>query len=95
MAKKASKGQLNKEVRRVLNRYGVDLTYLNFSAGANSLYFGGHLVKIGGADFKISVVNIMTQELLEIGRIRCELENWYIGSDGVHFTGKEEKKHSA
>jgi hypothetical protein len=95
MAKKTSKAQANKEVRRILTRYQVDLAFINFSAGNNSLYFGGYLMKTGGANFKASIVNVMTQELLELGRIRCELENWYIGSDGVHFTGKEEKKHAA
>lgn len=87
---KLSKAQISKEVRRVLARYQVNLTQIYFTAGMHSIHLSGFLVKPNGQDFSPSVVNAMAIELLKIGTIRSELENWYIGSDGVHFTGKAE-----
>lgn len=61
-----------------------------FTAGTHSIHLTGYLVKPNGQDFKTSVVQSMTNELLKIATVRSELENWYIGNDGVHFTGKSE-----
>lgn len=90
---KASKGQISKEVRRVLARYQVDFTYIHFSAGMHSIHLSGYLIKASGHNFQASVVQSLTNELLRIGSIRCELENWYIGAEGVHYTGKEEDEN--
>ena len=96
MAKtKVSKAMISKDVRRVLARYQVDFTYLHFSAGMHSIHISGYLLKASGHNFSASVVQAMTQELLRIGSIRCELDNWYIGAEGVHFTGKEEDEEAS
>ena len=61
-----------------------------FTASTQSIHLTGYLVKPNGQNFKTSVVQSMANELIKIGLIRSELENWYIGNDGVHFTGKTE-----
>lgn len=89
MAKqKLSKAQISKEVRRVLLQYGVNLSDMYFSAGVSSILLTGHLNKTSGRDFTNEEMFQLTQDLLKIGNIRCELENWMIGSDGVHYIGK-------
>lgn len=96
MAKeKASKAQISKEVRRVLARYQVDLTLIHFSAGLHSIHLSGYLMKSSGYDFPVSVVQTLTLELLRIGSIRCELENWHVGNEGVNFIGKAENSNKA
>lgn len=85
---KASKAQISKEVRRVLARYQVDLTRIHFSAGMHSIHLSGYLLKSSGHDFSASVIQGLTAELLRIGNIRCELENWHVGSEGIYYTGK-------
>lgn len=92
---KLSKAQASKEVRRVLARYQVDLTAIRFSASTHSIHLNGYLIKASGYDFQVSVVQTMTSELLRIATIRCELENWNIGSEGVNFIGKAEKSNKA
>ena len=96
MAKaKVSKAQVSKEVRRVLARYQVDLSLIHFSAGMHSIHLSGYLMKASGYDFSASVVQTLTSELLRIGTIRCELENWYVGNEGVHYTGKVDEEDQA
>lgn len=92
---KASKAQISKEVRRLLARYQVDLTQINFSAGLHSIHLSGYLVKSSGYDFPASVVQTLTTELLRIGSIRSELENWYVGTEGVHYTGRSKEDSKA
>lgn len=92
---KVSKAQVSKEVRRILARYQVDLTYIHFSASIHTIHLSGYLIKASGYDFSASVVQTLTNELLKIGAIRCELENWHIGNEGVNFTGKIEKSNKA
>ncbi len=92
---KLSKAQISKEVRRILARYQVNLSLIYFTAGMHSIHLSGYLVKPNGQDFSPSVVNAMAIELLKIGTIRSELENWYIGSDRVHFTGKDQTSEAS
>jgi len=89
--KKLSKAQMTKEVRRILLRHQVHLSKVFFSANLSSIYFSGILVRNDGKEFKHAVVNVMTMELLQLGNIRCELENWIIGNDGVYFVGDDKK----
>lgn len=90
--KKLSKAQLTKEVRRILLRYQVHMSKCFFSANLTSIYLSGTLVRNDGKEFKHTVVNLMTQEILAYASIRCELDNWIIGHDGVYYTGDEDKK---
>jgi len=92
--KKLSKGEITKEVRRILLRYQVHMSKVYFSASLASIYFSGQLVRNDGKEFKHTVVQLITNEVLQFGSIRCELENWVIGNDGVFFTGDDEKKAS-
>lgn len=95
MAKrKLSKAEMTKEVRRILLRHQVHMQRIFFSANMTSIYFSGELLRNDGKEFKHTVVQVMTQELLQLATIRCELDNWVIGSDGVFFTGPDEKKAS-
>lgn len=87
---KASKASISKDVRRILARYQVDLTRIHFSAGMHSIHLSGYLLKTGGQEFPATVVQGITMELLRIGNIRCELDNWHVSAEGIYYTGKED-----
>lgn len=72
--------ELNKEVRRIFVRHGIDTSKIQFSCQSRSLSLTGALFKEGGQEVEIHVVEIVVQELGRLG-IRvggCELENWNI-----------------
>ena len=96
MAKqKLTKAQISKEVRRVLLQYGVSLTHLYFSAGVSSIFMSGDLIKNSGRDFTHEEMFQLTQDLLQIGAIRSEMNNWLIGADGVHYIGNPDEYDAA
>ena len=96
MAKqKLSKAQISKEVRRILLKYQTNLSEVYFNAGVSSIILSGNLVKNSGREFKSEEMFNLTNELLKLGHIRCELENWVIGSDGVYFIGEKESKKAS
>ena len=68
------------------------MSSLFFSASMSSIYVSGSLIRNDGKEFKHNVVFAMTDEILQYGNIRSELENWVIGADGVYYTVKEDKK---
>ncbi len=90
--KQFSKGQATVAVRRILAQYQVDMTKINFSANAKSLYFSGSLKKISGKEMVPQEVLNMVNDLAKLGRIRSDLDNWVLDSNSAHFTGKDEKK---
>lgn len=93
--KNLSKAEISKEIRRIFAKHQVDLSKLYFNAGHRTVILSGKLVKIDGKDLTPNVVLVMTREILKFGYIRSELDNWYIGSDGIYYTGRTEDKKSA
>ena len=71
-----TKAQQNKEVRVVLNRYGVDMGEVQVSCSGSRISFYGTLLKRSGEDFGFEALTNMFNELERLGLINSELTNW-------------------
>jgi hypothetical protein len=88
--RKLSRLEANKEVRRVLNRHGVDLGYCQFSVGGMDIRMTGWLCKTDESDFNGSQIGSIIQELLRIlpgYSVSGDFENWNFTSDYISKLG--------
>lgn len=90
--RKFSRMEANKEVRRVLNRHGVDLSYAQYSVGGMDVRLTGWLCKPDQSDFNASQIEAMVQEILRyLGGYTVSgcFENWSFSSDHITYLGEK------
>ncbi len=95
--KKMTRMESSKEVRRVLNRNGVDLSYCQYSVAGFEIRMTGWLCKSDGSDFNAGQVEGMIQDFkksLHGFYIAGDLDNWTFTSEYISFIGdKDGKQH--
>lgn len=92
-AKKMSRMESSKEVRRVLNRNGVDLSFCQYSCSGKDIRLTGALYHYDGSDFSAQQIDGMIQEFLSVlpgFMIVGELDNWSFSSDHISYQGDHE-----
>ena len=88
--RKLSRLEANKEVRRVLNRHGVDLSYCQYSVAGMEIRLTGWLCKLDTSDFNGSQIESMIQEFMRLlpgFSIVGSLDNWSFSTDHISFLG--------
>lgn len=83
----------SKEVRRVLNRNGVDLSYCQYSVSGFEIRLTGWLCKTDGTDFIAGQVEGMIHDFKRSLQGFClsgELDNWSFTSEYISFIGDRE-----
>jgi len=93
-AKKASKAEMSKEVRRVLNKHRVDLSVMEYSYGGSSIRLSGGLWRVDGSDFTPEAVSYLVSDLGKFGSIYTDLVNWDLNGGGIRIITAEEHKAS-
>lgn len=91
--KKMSRMESSKEVRRVLNRNGVDLSFCQYSCSGKEIRLTGALYHYDGSDFSAQQIDGMIQEFMSIlpgFMIVGELDNWSFSSDHISYQGSNE-----
>lgn len=95
---KLSRLEANKNVRRILNRHGVDLSHAQYSVSGMDIRLTGWLSKLDGSDFSASQIEGMVHEFQRILNgftISGDFENWNFSSDHIsHVGGKEEEEET-
>lgn len=92
---KMSRLESSKEVRRVLNRYGVDLGQCQYSVAGREVLLTGWLCKTDGSDFGSQEISSMVNDFMTMIRgcsIRGDMENWSFSSDHITNVGKDENE---
>ncbi|MCM2351517.1 MAG: hypothetical protein NDI69_15955 [Bacteriovoracaceae bacterium] len=90
--RKLSRLEATKEVRRVLNRHGVDLSYCQYSVAGMEVRLTGWLCKLNTSNFNGSQIESMIQEFMRLlpgYSIVGSLDNWSFSSDHINFIGDE------
>lgn len=93
MSRKLSRMEANKEVRRVLNRNGVDLTYTQYSVGGMDVRLTGWLCRTDQSDFSASKVETMIQEFQRVlpgYSVSGDFDNWNFTTDHITYLGTKE-----
>lgn len=92
--KKLTRLEGNKEVRRVLNRHGVDLAYCQYSVAGTDIRLTGHLCRSSGGDFQAAHLEHMIQDLirqLHGYTITGDMDNWSFSSDHITHLGQKDR----
>ena len=90
MREKSSRLENSKDARRVLNRYGVDLTQCQYTVAGREIRLTGWLLKVDGSDFHSQEIESMIQEFSSVlkGFMVCgDMENWKFSSDHLQAVG--------
>lgn len=98
MREKSSRLENSKDVRRVLNRFGVDLTHCQYTVAGREVRLTGWLLKVDGSDFNANEVEYLIQELGSIlrGFMVCgDMENWRFSSDSLQAVGENQNQEEA
>jgi hypothetical protein len=85
---KMTRLECSKEVRRGLNRHGVDLGYCQYSASGNEVRLTGWLCKIDGAEFhglEIESLIMDFQRKLPGFFINGDCDNWKFTSEHIQY----------
>ena len=88
--RKMSRMEANKEVRRVLNRHGVDLCYTQYSVAGMDIRLTGWLCKSDTSDFNASQIETMIQEFqryLQGYSVTGDFDNWSFSTDHITYLG--------
>ncbi|HXH30463.1 MAG TPA: hypothetical protein VNJ01_06605 [Bacteriovoracaceae bacterium] len=96
--KKMSRMECSKEVRRVLNRYHVDLSHCQYSVSGRDIRMTGWLFKTDGSDFNGQQLESMIQDFqqaLSGFSVNGSLENWNFSSDHISAVSKNKDKEES
>lgn len=88
--RKLSRLEATKEVRRVLNRHGVDLSYCQYSVAGMEVRLTGWLCKLDASNYNGSQIESMIQEFMRLlpgYSIVGSLDNWSFSTDHINFIG--------
>ncbi len=88
--KKMTRMESSKEVRRVLNRNGVDLSYCQYSVAGYEIRLSGWLCKTDGSDFVPGQVEALIHDFkkaLHGFSVAGDLENWHFTSEYISYLG--------
>lgn len=88
--RKFSRLEANKEVRRVMNRHGVDLSYAQYSVAGMDVRLTGWLCKSDTSDFNASQIETMIQEFqryLPGYTVTGDFDNWNFSTDHITYLG--------
>lgn len=88
-----SRAEMNKDIRRIFVKHGVDTSRINYMCSGRTISLSGNLIKDGGKEIELSSVNVIVQDLTRLGlSIYCELENWSISEGAISKKSGSEKK---
>lgn len=83
---KLSRFEVNKKVKQIMSRCGVDMTQLQISAMGNIVNLNGILIKIDGGDLSVQEIELMSNQirgLTGVSDITCNLDNWSISHSSI------------
>ena len=94
--KKMTRMECSKEVRRVLNRNGVDLSYCTYSVAGYEICLTGWLCKTDGSDFIAPQIEGMIYDFkksLQGFMVFGDTENWNFTSEFISYVGEKDANH--
>ncbi len=86
--------EANKEVRRNLNRHGVDLAYTQYSVAGMEIRLTGWLCKRDTTDFNTAQIEYLIQDFQRLlpGYSVCgDFDNWSFGTEHITYIGDRTK----
>jgi hypothetical protein len=95
--RKMSRLEANKEVRRVLNRHGTDLSFAQYSVAGYDIRLTGWLCRIDTSDFNVTQIESIIHDFhryLPGYTITGDFENWSFTTDHITFLGDRTKGDS-
>lgn len=88
--RKLSRMEANKEVRRTLNRNGVDLSYTSYSVAGMDIRLTGWLCKNDTSEFSANQIETLIQDFqryLPGYSVSGDFDNWNFTTDHITYIG--------
>lgn len=76
MSVQARPSMTAKKARSILRANHVDSQYVRIVAGPKSLMLSGFIIRTDGGDMSFEAMEKVHQELMKLGRIQSQLDNW-------------------
>lgn len=92
-----SRYEVNRQLRMLLNKYGIDLATVDYSCIGGTVYLSGELLKIDGDEITPAVIESLFKEIARISGVRYvepDLQNWNISADEYSWQITRSKKKS-
>lgn len=91
---RASRAELNKDLRRILAKHHVDTAQVFFSASNFAVALSGFLFKADGSEFTSSSLSPLVEELMnQYGHIDSDLGNWDLTGGAIRKIEKDRTAH--
>jgi len=90
-----SRYEVNRQVRMVLNKYGIDLTRIDYSCIGGTVYLSGELLKTYEGDIVPAMIESLFREIARLSGVRnvqSDLQNWNISAEGNSWQITKSKK---
>jgi len=92
--KKQSRLESNRDVRRILNRHGADLSQCQYSCSGIEIRLTGRLCRTDGSEYQVFQIENLIQDFqrtLSGYNINGDFENWHFSSDSIIDLNDDEK----
>ncbi len=92
MKKSLSRLECSKEVRRGLNRHGVDLSYCQYICTSYEIRLTGFLCKTDGSEFNASQIEALMNDFIRKlpGRlVNGDMDNWKFSLEHIMYLGEK------
>ncbi len=93
--RKLTRLEANKDVRRILHRHTVDLSYCQYSVAGFDIRLTGWLCKVDNSDFNGTQIESLIQEFQRVlagYSVSGDFDNWSFTTDHISYLG--DKKNS-
>jgi len=92
-----SRYEVNRQLRTLLNRYGIDLTKVDYSCIGSTVYLSGELLNADEDEITPALIESLFKEIARIPGVRYvepDLQNWNISANEDSWQVTKSKKKS-
>ena len=92
-----SRYEVNRQLRMLLNKYGIDLAKVDYSCIGSTVYLSGELLNADEDEITPAVIESLFKEIARISGVRYvepDLQNWNISANEDSWQITKSKKKS-
>ncbi len=92
-----SRYEVNRQLRMLLNKYGIDLAKVDYSCIGTTVYLSGELVRTDADEINPAIIEGLFKEIIRIQGVRFvepDIKNWNIRADEDSWQITKSKKES-
>lgn len=92
-AKRGSKAEMSRDVRRILTKHRIDMSVLEYSYAGSSVRLSGGLWRIDGSEFTVEALTYLISDLSKFGMLNTDLANWDLNGGTIRKIETEDSNN--